>query len=82
LINTIKPLGKNILIIPYKEELKTGTLIYTNQKEEFYKVIAIGEDVTKVKKGDIAIVNIYHGNVFRHSEFTIIDEASVMGIKQ
>jgi co-chaperonin GroES (HSP10) len=81
MIDTIKPLGKNILIIPYKEEAKAGSLILTNQKEEFYDVIAIGEDVTKVNKGDVAIVNIYHSSVYRHPEFMIIDESAVMGLK-
>ncbi len=82
MINTIQPLGKNILIIPHEEEVKPGTILRMDKRPaEFHKVIAIGEDVTKVNKGDLAIVNFYHVDVYRHPEFMIVDESAIVGVK-
>ena len=81
MINEIVPIGKRVLIIPHIEE-KKGLLIIENQKPEFYEVIAIGCEVSKVKIGDSVLVNTYHGNVFRHPEFMIVDEEAIVGHKK
>jgi len=82
MINTIEPIGNRVLIIPHKEDKKEGFLIIPDKKEEFYEVISVGEDVKKVNNGELVLVNIYHGNVFRHPDFIIVDEDAIVGIKR
>jgi co-chaperonin GroES (HSP10) len=81
MIDEIIPIGERVLIIPHIKE-KKGLLILENQKPEFYEVIAIGCEVSRVKVGDLVLVNTYHGNVFRHPEFMIVDEEAIVGFKK
>jgi co-chaperonin GroES (HSP10) len=80
MINEIIPIGERVLIVPHLEE-KKGLLIIENQKPEYYEVKAIGCEVSRVKVGDLVLVNTYHGNVFRHPEFMIVDEDAIVGYK-
>lgn len=82
MIDTIQPIGNRVLIVPHKDEQKEGLLIIPDKKEEFYKVISKSDSVETVNVGDIVLVNIYHGNVFRHPEFMIVDDSAIVGIKK
>ena len=74
----LKPCGKRILIQPV--EVKHGTLLLTNQKPTQYKVIAIGDEATKVKPSDIIYLEKHYGTEIEHEKekFLVIDENSIL----
>ncbi len=82
MIDNIHPVGKRVLIVPHKEDDKKSSLILPDQKDHFYKVVAKSAYVDTVNCGDIVLVNIYHGNVYRHPDFLIVDESTIVGIKR
>ena len=58
------PLAKRILVKPIEE--KHGTLIVTNQKPKQFNIIAIGDEVTKVKPGDTIYLEKHYGAEIEH----------------
>jgi len=72
------PLAKRILVKPIEE--KHGTLIVTNQKPKQFNIIAIGDEVTKVKPGDTIYLEKHYGAEIEHEneKYLVIDEASIL----
>ena len=54
-----KPLGNNVLVerIPAAKETSSGIILKTTEEPDRAKIIAIGDNVTDVSVGEIAIVN-------------------------
>jgi co-chaperonin GroES (HSP10) len=74
----LTPIAKRILVKPV--EVKHGTLIVTNQKPVQFTVIAIGDEVTKVKIGDIIYLEKHYGVIIEHEseKYSVIDESSIL----
>lgn len=76
--NMLTPVAKRILIQPV--EVKHGTLVLTNQKPTQFKVIAIGDEVTKVKPGNTIYLEKHYGVEIEHEaiKYFVIDESSIL----
>ena len=74
----LMPVAKRVIIKPV--ELKYGTLIVTNNKPLHFTVIAIGDEVTKVKPGEIIYLEKHYGVELEHEgeKFLVIDEGSIL----
>lgn len=72
------PLAKRIIVKPV--EVKHGTLIVSNQKPSQFHVIAIGDEVTKVKVGDIIYLEKHCGAEIEHEKekFLVTEEGSIL----
>ena len=75
----LQPIGKRILIELIKEEQK-GILILKNDSSPRYKVIAIGDEVTKVKPDDIIITAQYGLNSIKIDDqvYTVLEQESII----
>jgi chaperonin GroES len=84
----IKPLGKNILVLPQKAEKKTGTGIYlpdtaSEERPQQGKVIAVGEsDKILVKAGQIVIYTRYGGTEVKADgeEYLIVKNDDILAV--
>ena len=74
----LTPVGKRIIIQIL--EVKHATLLLPNQKPSLFKVIAIGDEVTKVKENNIIYVEKYHGIEITHDDekYFVIDESNIL----
>ena len=74
----LTPIGKRIIVKPI--EAKAGALIVTNQKPTQFAVIAIGDEVTKVKPGYTIYLEKHYGAEIEHEKekFLVIDESSIL----
>jgi chaperonin GroES len=72
------PVAKRVLIKPIEQ--KHGTLLLTNQKPIQFTVIAIGDEVTKVKAGDIIYLEKHYGVEidYENEKFLVIDESCIL----
>lgn len=75
----LTPVAKRILIKPI-EVKKQGSLLLSNQKPTQFTVMAIGDEVTKVKSGDIIYLEKHYGVEveYENEKFLVIDESSVL----
>lgn len=74
----LKAVGKRLIIKPV--EVKHGSLLLTNSKPTQYTVISIGDEVTKVKPGNIIYLEKHYGTEIEHEKekFLVIDESSIL----
>jgi co-chaperonin GroES (HSP10) len=74
----LMPVAKRILIKPV--ENKHATLIVTNFKPTRFQVMAIGDEVTKVKVGDVIFLEKHYGIEIENDEekFLVIDEGAIL----
>jgi co-chaperonin GroES (HSP10) len=74
----LTPIGKRILLIPV--EVKAGTLLMPNAKPNQFNVVAIGDEVTKVKVGDIIYLEKHYGTEIQHQgeKYLVIEEGSIL----
>jgi chaperonin GroES len=74
----LTPVGKRILVKPV--EVKHGTLIVSGQKPIQFHVIAIGDEVTKVKADDTIYMDKHYGAEIEHEKekYLVIDESSIL----
>jgi len=74
----LTPIAKKILIKPLEQ--KTGSLILTNQKPKQFKIIGIGDEVTKVKIDDTIYLEGHHGVEIEHEnqKYFVIEENSIL----
>jgi co-chaperonin GroES (HSP10) len=72
------PLAKKIIVKPI--EVKAGNLILTNTKPSQFLIISIGDEVTRVKPGDIIYLEKHYGAEIEHEKekFLVIEEASIL----
>ena len=74
----LTPVAKRVIIKPL--ELKQGPLLIMGQKPLQFTVIAIGDDVSKVKSGDVIYLEKHYGIEIDHEgeKFLVIDEGSIL----
>jgi co-chaperonin GroES (HSP10) len=74
----LTPIGKRILVKPI--EAKQGVVLVTGLKPTQFDVIAVGDEVTKVKPGDIIYLAKHYGTEIDHEKdkFLVIDEGSIL----
>jgi co-chaperonin GroES (HSP10) len=74
----LTPIAKRIIIKPVEQ--KHGTLLLTNQKPVQFKVIAVGDEATKVKPDDIIYLEKHYGVEidYEGEKFLVIDEHSIL----
>ncbi len=72
------PIAKRILVKPV--EVTHGKLIVTGQKPTQFTVIAIGDEVTKVKVGNVIYLEKHYGVEIEHEaeKYSVIDESSIL----
>ncbi len=85
----IKPLGKRIMVKPFKQEEKTEGGIYlpetaSKDKPQQGKVIAVGPDFKGVKKEDKVIFAKYVGTEVEidNEEYLILGKDDVLAIAE
>lgn len=73
------PVAKRLIIKPVEMQ-KVGSLILTHQKPVQFTVISIGDEVTKVKPGDVVYLEKHYGVEIEYQDdkFLVIDEASIL----
>lgn len=74
----LTPIGKRILVKPI--EVKHGTLVITGIKPTQFHVLAIGDEVTKIKVGDTIYLSQQFGTEIEceKEKFLVIDELCVL----
>lgn len=74
----LTPLGKRIIVKPI--EVKHGALLITGVKPTQFHVIAIGDEVTKVKLGDTVYVSQQFGSEIEHEKekFIVLEETFIL----
>ena len=74
----LTPIGKRIIVKPI--EPKAGSLILHNSKPTQFTVLSIGDEITKVKPGNIIYLEKHHGAEIEHNneKFIVIDESSIL----
>ena len=74
----LSPIGKRLLVKPIEEN--HGSLIIKNSKPTQFKVFAIGDDVTKVKVGNIVYLDKFVGAELEHNKekFLVLDETQIL----
>ncbi len=84
---TIKPLGKRIVVKPFKQEEKTQGGIYlpdtaTKERPQRGEVIAVGPEFKEVKKGDTVIFAKYGGTEVKidEEEYLVLGEDDVLAV--
>lgn len=73
----LTPIAKRILVKPEEE---TQQIIVVNTKPKRFQVIAIGDEVTKVKPGQIVYLDKYSGAEIEHEKekFMVIEEFQIL----
>jgi co-chaperonin GroES (HSP10) len=74
----LTPLGKRIIIQPL--ELPKGSLLITNSKPTQFKIVAIGDETSKVSIGDIVYLDKFAGCEIEHNKekFIVVEEAQIL----
>lgn len=74
----LTPVAKRLLIQGVEE--KHGPLILSNTKFKKYVVRAIGDEVTKVKVGNVVFLEKHYGVEIEeeNEKFLVIDESSIL----
>ena len=72
------PIGKRIIVKPV--EIKAGNLVLMHAKPIQFHVIAIGDEVTKVKISDTIYLEKHYGIEIEYEKekFLVIDEISIL----
>ena len=75
----LQPISKRIIVQP-EEEKKGSLLLVSNQKPKRFKVLAIGDEVTKVKINDIIYLDKYAGAEVEHDgeKYMVIEENCIL----
>ena len=73
----LTPIGKRILVKPEEE---TQQIIVVNTKPKRFSIISIGDEVTKVKPGQIVYLDKYSGAEIEHEKekFMVIEEYQIL----
>lgn len=72
------PIGKRIIIQPVEE--KSGILLVSNKHIKLFNVIAIGDEVTKVRIGDDVYLEKHYGIEidYEKGKYLVVDEGSIL----
>lgn len=76
----LQPVGKRILITPIIEEKKESILILKDEAPKTFKVIAIGDEVTKVKVDDAIFISSFSTSEFKYQNetYTLLNEDNII----
>lgn len=76
----LQPLGKRLLIEEIKEDEKKGILIVKDDSTKKYKVLSIGDEVTKINPNDIVVIVSYAQQSLKINDknYLIIDQDSIL----
>lgn len=74
----LTPVAKRVVVKPI--EVTHGKLIVTGQKPAQFTVISVGDEVTKVKPGDVIYLEKHYGVEIEHAseKYSVIDEGSIL----
>lgn len=74
----LTPIAKRIIIQPVED--KKGTLILTNTKPKKFVILAIGDEVTKVKPNDFIYLERHCGAEIEHDgdKYFVIEENQIL----
>lgn len=74
----IVPVGKRVAVRALEE--KNGHLILSNAKPTKFSVVALGDEATKVKEGDVVFIEKHYGIEVEHDgvKTVIIDESTII----
>lgn len=74
----ISPIGKRLIVKPV--EVKHGTLLLSGVKPTQFLICSIGDEVTKVKIGDVVYLGKHVGAEIDHENetFLVIEESSIL----
>ena len=81
----IEPLFSNILCVREEEDQYVGLIQLPDNKKEKpmgARVVAVGQDVTRLKPGMFVLVGRFAGAEvrFRHEDYVVLREQEVLGI--
>ncbi len=76
----LQPLGKRLLVKAYKETSKKSVLILDDPEPWKYQVIEIGDDITKIAKGDFVVIGSYGSMpiTYKEEKYLIVEEGHVL----
>lgn len=76
----LQPIGKRILIEEIKEELKQGLIIIKDDSTKKYKVLSIGDEVTKIAPNDIVVIVSYAQQTIKIDDksYIILEQESII----
>lgn len=76
----LQPLGKRILIQPITHEEKKSILIIKEEIPQTFKVIAIGDEVKKVKVDDTIFISSFSTSEFKlnNEKYTLVQEDNII----
>ena len=85
-IERVTPYGNRVLLKQDRIRQQGKILIAadSSEKENFATVIAIGPDVSAIKKGDVVFSDIYAGTVIYDDDVTvysIVNEDDILAVK-
>ncbi len=74
----LTPLAKKIIVQPI--DIKAGGLILTNVKSSQFQVVSVGDEITRVKPGDIIYLEKHYGAELDHEgqKYLVIEEAWIL----
>lgn len=74
----LTPIGKRLIVKPI--EVKHGNLIVSGQKPVQFMVTAIGDEITKVKPGDIIYMDKHYGAEIEYDKekHLVVDESCLL----
>lgn len=74
----LKTLGKRVLVNAV--QIKAGQLFIAGGKPSQYEVMGIGDEVTKVKVGDVIYLEKHYGAEIEHDKqkYLVVEEATIL----
>ena len=80
----VKPISKNIIVEPIVKETTESGIILGNaqEKKPIGTIVAVGNEVTLIKPGDVVLFGKYDGTPFEFNgrKFLIMQDESVLTI--
>ncbi len=78
---SLKPINDYILCVPYEEPAKGSLLIMTPKETEF-RVLAVSDELTDIKCGDVILVNKFSGTdvEISNEKYRVFSIKQVIGV--
>lgn len=76
----LQPLDKRIVIKPIIPEKKPSVIIVKDESPASFEVVAIGEDVTKVKIGDKILIAAFSTSEVNYegTKYILVNESNII----
>lgn len=76
----LQPLGKRILVSPIQPEKKESIIIVKDESPQTFKVIAVGDDVTKLKIDDVIFLAAFSTSSVKYNNesYQIVFEDNII----